>query len=226
MKNLDLATYNLAIDPLRDQLISLQESESLFSTEDKIELLNDIAGVFFNKVFILEHQSQILNICRMTDRAETPVKGGAKKENLTIKNMLERPNVKALVEFPLLEALSLQIHDRVESERFRRLRNEYISHLDLKFMQDLQGADILGPNKGQITEITSLIYDFYSLLGSSLFGGVGTKLPSKGAGAEITKGAGTLIIKLRDYQRYKQVLKEVAKVEGVSLKGLVDKYLQ
>lgn len=161
----------------------------------------------------------------MTDPAKPFGRDEAKKENLTIKNMLERPNVKALAEFPLLEALSLQIHDRVESERFRDLRNKYISHLDMKFMQDLQAADFLGPNKAQISEITSLIYDFYSLLGSSLFGGVGTKLPSKGAVAEITKGAGALIIKLRDYQRYKQVLKEVAKVEGVSLKNLVDKYL-
>lgn len=53
MNNLDLDTYNLAIGPLRDQLHSLQESESLFSKEGNVEILNDVAGAFFFTTFFI-----------------------------------------------------------------------------------------------------------------------------------------------------------------------------
>lgn len=158
----------------------------------------------------------------MTDPAATKVKG-RQKPNLTIKNMLERPNVKALAEYSLLESLSVQIHDRVDSEKFRQLRNEYISHLDLDFMENLQVSDFSSPNKAQIEEITNLIYGFYDLLGRSLFRD--TKLPAKKAKVVVPNGAGTLIIKLQDYRLYEQVLKKIGKAEGVPLRQLIERSL-
>ncbi|ANH68246.1 hypothetical protein [Mitsuaria sp. 7] len=128
----------MASDDLRETFLALREQciwiRTCFNTFIGLfesggvrhQLMDKTAPLFFQEINRILYENYILQVCKLTDKASTPVKGG-KRLNLTVAHVNELLNAEGMMNQAIQDAT-------VGLDRFRTLieeaRNRLVGHSD------------------------------------------------------------------------------------------------
>lgn len=145
---------------LREETIWLHRDWKLFrqlygTSESRVDLLNEVAGVFFNALQWIMLNEVILSICRLLDRPQTMGK----------QNLVYEAVIQALADHPLAETLSNTLDKlRDEAQVLMHRRNRKLAHLDRNTALFSEEVPLPGISRKNVETVLSDMRNFMNAI--------------------------------------------------------------
>ena len=172
------------------------------TSEKRIDLINACAANFFNFIeFTLRHDV-ILAFCRLSDPEKT-----TGHKNLSLEQLQKRIEIQA--DTSLSDCLGNLLNDfKDKCNKFRKLRNKQLAHLDLNTIIDKKAAPLPGVSRKNIEEALEILRTYMNKIeGFYNNSEVGYEHSAMLSGAE------KLVSKIKSGLRYEKLKRKILKCD-------------